>query len=177
MLDLLIKNISQTYTFQLGQQLIAPPPWGHMEVSPRPVLAAGTMGSAEARMVITGQEFVNAADMFFLWYAQVTPGTPPGGIYWFAIRLYQPVNVAILGFKPLWQKCAWSAGEPSGIPQLTDSIWGSGQNLFVSPPQSAPYDFNRADDDLPSDLAITLTPQVGSSDLTVTVQISDVPKH
>ncbi len=177
MLDLLIKNISQTYTFQLGQQLVAPPLWGHMEVSPRPVLAAGTMGSAEARMVITGQSFINAADMFFLWYAQVPPGAPEGGIYWFAVRLCQPVNVATAGFEPYWQICAWLATEPSQIPHLTDSIWGSGQNLFRSPPQSTPYDFNKSDDALPSNLAITLTPQVGSNDLTVTVQISDVPKH
>jgi hypothetical protein len=174
MLDLVVKNISKTYTFQLGQQFIAPPPWGHMEVSPGPMLPAGTMGSAEARMVITGQSIINAADMFFLWYAQLPPGGPEGGIYWFAVRLCQPVNVGPAGYDPYWQMCAWLASEASAIPHLTDSSWTPGQNYFRSPPQSAPYDFNAADDRLPSNLAIRATPQVGSSDISVTVQISDV---
>ena len=171
MLDLVVKNLSRKYTFNLGQQLVAPPPWGHMEVSPRPVLAAGTMSSAEARMVITGQSIINAADMFFLWYAELTGGA----IYWFAVRLNQPVNVSpVFGWGPYWQICGWYALDLSKIPKLTDSSWTPGQNLFHSPPQSAPYDFNHENDGLPSGIAIAVTPQVGSSDLSVNVQISDV---
>ena len=133
MLDLVVKNISKTYTFQLGQQFIAPPPWGHMEVSPGPMLPAGTMGSAEARMVITGRSIINAADMFFVWYAQLPPGGPEGGIYWFAVRLCQPVNVGPAGYDPYWQMCAWLASEASAIPHLTDSEPDAGTELLPLP--------------------------------------------
>jgi hypothetical protein len=176
MLNVVWKNLSRVHDWFLGQHLVALPPWGYASILPQANLPAGQMATAQAQLTLPGQILVNAADAFFVWWADLAaqPGQP--SVYWFATRLNQPVNAGPVGYAPYWQICAGQCLGPPAIPNLTDSIWRPGQNLFRTPTAEVaqPYSFTAQDDALPSGLRITFSPVAGGSDLSLTVVISDV---
>lgn len=174
MLSIQWNNNSYKYEWTLGQTMTAPPPWGHMANLPKSHLAKGEHDMTGAQMDIAGQDLIDAANMFFVWYAEVVAAPTPS-VYWFATAAIQPVNVFHGGPSNYWEICAGQVTSPDQIPNLTDTAYGSGINPFrqaVSDP-AQPYDFTAAADSLPANLSISVAAIVGGEDLQVVVKMSD----
>lgn len=165
-------NDNQALTWTRGQEYYNPLISGTMEELPHDVMQVGS-GSSVFKMVVTGQDVVNAGELICVYWTTLASG----GIYWFGIRLLQSPNFLHLGFKPYWQICSGNAANANAIPELKNDTWGStGADLWRTPTAdpAITYTFDTATDLVPPKLKIYCEPAAGGEDLALSVTMSDL---